>query len=150
MTDIIGDAPHVEPGFTPREERSSFWREPMPLALLTAALAVLSLVNAPLLSGRSYAVYFLDMGTFNGDEGTPSTAPLEWGAWLSVGIALLVALLASYGRRRLIDDDPRWVSGLLEAALGLALVSTALHAVLATIVQVKGNGLYSLLGGLTG
>lgn len=35
--------------------------------------------------------------------------------------------------------------GVLDGALALALVSTALHAALAVIVQVKGNGSLGLL-----
>ena len=149
MTDFLGDAPHAEPDQLHVERQPAFWREPMPLAVLTLALACLSLISAPLLSGRTYAAAFAPDGFFSysSDSGRPSTTYLQVGAWISVGIPLVIALLAGYGRRRLIADDPRWVRGLLEAALGLAVVSAALHLVLAVIVQAKGADSIGLLAG---
>ena len=149
MTDFLGDAPHAEPDELHVEQQPAFWREPMPLAVLTLALALLSLISAPLLSGRTYAAAFGPDGFFSSsdDSSRPSTTYLQVGAWISVGIPLLIAMVAGYGRRRLIADDPRWVRGLLEAALGLALVSAGLHLLLAVIVQAKGGDSIGLLVG---
>lgn len=151
MSEILGDGPTAGPG---DDGEPSLLREvlgePLPLALTSFTLAVITVWGSQLFRGVSYTAAFapsqaaLGVGDENG-----STTFLVVGAFLSAGFSLIPLLLGVRGLRRVVPDDPRWVTGLLQAALALAFVSLVLRLVLAVITAAKVDSMSGFFSYLT-
>lgn len=141
MSDILGDAPDPESDFEVEETGAGFFGEPTTLAFVAFPLAVASVLGAQVFRGLIYSVAFAPASATNfsaaQDATSGSTAYIVIGAFLTAAFSLIPLALGLRGLRRVIDEDPTWLAGLLRAAVVLAGLSLVLRLLMAFILAIK-------------
>jgi hypothetical protein len=153
MTDILGGAPEADPDLDYGPAAPGFFSEPTTLAFIAFPLAVLTVLGAQVFRGINYTVALAPstIDTFSSDSSAPkpSTTWLVAGAFLTAAFSLLPLMAGLRGLRRLVDEDPPWLGGLLRAAVALAGLTLSLRLVSAVILTLNvdtGSALLNYLG----
>ena len=141
MSDILGDASDADVEYDGEETGAGFFGDPTTLAFVAFPLAVASVLGAQVFRGLSYSVAVAPAAatTFTAaqDASDGSTAYIVIGAFLTAAFSLIPLALGLRGLRRVIDDDPTWLAGLLRAAVVLAGLSLVLRLLMAFILAIK-------------
>ncbi len=149
MTDVdetYGGAELLGMGSPPGDDEAwddgdDTWRHPATLGLTALVLAILSLIGASVFRGAAYTLAFAPHDNGMGEVVGDSKSYVVAGAILTTAFALIPALLARAGLRRLVPSDASWAGHLLRAAFLLAVLSLVLHAVLVLVAVNSGPGL---------